>query len=380
MGTQNAQGPDPARPSATRVWTVRRRIAGFAIALGGVPLLAWFLWRFHGPGTITIEVLAFQLLVVIVAVVGGSWPTLLAAISSAIALDLFFIEPHLTVAVTNPVHVIVLILHVAIATLVSYVAGRAARPARRPRRAPAESEQLQSEIEPLTASDRARGALLSALSHDLRRPLAAATAAVSGLRSAGDALSSEDRRELLATAEESLGSLTTLVTDLLDVSRLDAGVLTISTMPCDPMDVIVPALDELDLPAGAVEIERQHGATKMLADPVLLQRALVNLLTNALRYSPRTTPVTIATSAHDDRIEISVIDHGPGISADRRDGVFVPFQRHGDVDNTSGLGLGLALSRGFVEVMNGTLQPRDTPGGGLTMVVSLPAQPTGGAR
>ncbi|MDN5559564.1 MAG: ATP-binding protein, partial [Ruaniaceae bacterium] len=74
------------------------------------------------------------------------------------------------------------------------------------------------------------------------------------------------------------------------------------------------------------------------------------------------------------------IDHGPGISADRRDGVFVPFQRRGDIDNTSGLGLGLALSRGFGEVMNGTLTPHDTPGGGLTMVVSLPTRPTGGAR
>lgn len=107
----------------------------------------------------------------------------------------------------------------------------------------------------------------------------------------------------------------------------------------------------------------------MAADPALLQRALVNLLTNALRYSHR---VRVATSTFDDRVELRVVDHGPGVKAERRDDIFVPFQRHGDVDNATGLGLGLALSRGFVEGMGGTIEPEETPGGGLTMVVSLP--------
>ena len=108
------------------------------------------------------------------------------------------------------------------------------------------------------------------------------------------------------------------------------------------------------------------------ADPGLLQRVVVNLLANATRHSPDDSKVRITTSSLDDIVEIRVIDHGPGIPPDRIDDVFVPFQRLGDTDNTSGLGLGLALSKGFVEGMGGTLTPEDTPGGGLTMVVALP--------
>ncbi|MCP3427125.1 ATP-binding protein, partial [Rothia sp. AR01] len=231
------------------------------------------------------------------------------------------------------------------------------------------------EAETIAASDRVRGALLSALSHDLRRPLAAAATAVGGLRAAGDALSPADQRELLDTAEESLGSLGTLLTDLLDVSRLQADALTIASTPLDPADALLPALEELGLAPDDVVLSLEHGSAQVLADPILLQRAAVNVLANALRYAPPGTPVRIATSAFEGRVEIRVVDHGPGIPPERRDDVFRPFQRLGDTDNSTGLGLGLALSRGFAEAMRGTLEPEDTPGGGLTMVLSLPAEP-----
>ncbi|MFT4211397.1 MAG: ATP-binding protein, partial [Microbacterium sp.] len=234
-------------------------------------------------------------------------------------------------------------------------------------------EEAASEIAPLAASDKVRSALLSALSHDLRRPLAAATAAVGGLRAAGGALSETDREELLATADESLTALATLVTDLLDVSRLQAGVLAVTTFPVDPVDAILPALDELDLGPAQVELDFDPAGPALSADPVLLQRVVVNLLANAVRHSPAGVPVRISTSTFADVVEIRIVDHGPGIPKDRQDDVFLPFQRLGDTDNTTGLGLGLALSKGFVEGMGGTLTPEDTPGGGLTMVVSLPA-------
>ncbi len=223
----------------------------------------------------------------------------------------------------------------------------------------------------MAASERVRSALLSALGHDLHRPLAAATAAVSGLRAARGALSETDREELLATAEESLAALATLVTDLLDVSRLDAGVLAITTSPVDPAETIVPALDELALGPGQVEIDLDPALPPVLAGPVLLQRVIVNLLANAVRHSPDARRVRVATSGFADIVEIRVIDHGPGIPPERRDELFLPFQRLGDTDNTTGLGLGLALSKGFVEGIGGTLTPEDTPGGGLTMVVAL---------
>jgi two-component system sensor histidine kinase KdpD len=149
-------------------------------------------------------------------------------------------------------------------------------------------------------------------------------------------------------------------------------VLAISLAPVDPTDSIVPALDELGLGPDAVELDFEPTLPPVLADPVLLQRVIVNLLANASRYAPVGTRVRITTSAFGGTAEIRVIDHGPGIPPGRRDDVFAPFQRQGDTDNSAGLGLGLALSKGFVEGMGGTLAPEDTPGGGLTMVVAIP--------
>ncbi|GAB3406071.1 sensor histidine kinase KdpD [Schumannella luteola] len=475
--------------------SLRRRVAGFALALVGGPLLTWLLVALRSDDSITSDVLAFQLLVVIVALVGGVWPALFAAVLSGVTLDFFFVQPFYTVTIDKPLHLLAILLYVVIAILVSVIVDRAARQTRAALRAASEAEllatvsgsvlrgadavvalvartreafglsrvrlvdgesvlaeegtadagaaaagapltrvavgaratlelegadlaadeqrllaaiaaqldaalehrdlaEVASEIAPLAANDKVRSALLSALSHDLRRPLAAATAAIGGLRTAGDALSDDDRRELLATADESLGALAQLVTDLLDVSRLQAGVLAVATQPVDPADVILPALEELAVELGGgrgrwpgpgprdraeaaagpdrVTLDLAPDLPTAAADPVLLQRVVVNLVANALRHSPAGAPVTITTSSFGDRVELRVIDRGPGIPPERRDDVFVPFQRLGDTDNSVGLGLGLALSRGFVEGMRGTLTPEDTPGGGLTMVVALP--------
>jgi two-component system sensor histidine kinase KdpD len=110
---------------------------------------------------------------------------------------------------------------------------------------------------------------------------------------------------------------------------------------------------------------------EVYADPGLLERVVANLVSNALRYSPPGSPPTITGSGLGDRIELRVIDRGPGIPRDQLEQVFVPFQRLGDTDNTTGVGLGLALARGLTEAMGGTLTPEETPGGGLTMVISL---------
>jgi two-component system sensor histidine kinase KdpD len=137
--------------------------------------------------------------------------------------------------------------------------------------------------------------------------------------------------------------------------------------------VIPPALDELGIGPAEVGLDLAEGVPPVLADGVLLQRVLVNLLGNALRFSPHERPPVIAASEFGGTVQLRVIDHGPGISGERREAVFQPFQRLGDTDNAAGIGLGLALSKGFAEGMGGTLEAEDTPGGGLTMVVSLPA-------
>ncbi|WP_330334894.1 DUF4118 domain-containing protein [Streptomyces sp. NBC_00536] len=235
--------------------------------------------------------------------------------------------------------------------------------------------EAAAEIEPVKAADRMRTALLAAVSHDLRTPLAAGWAAIESLRASDVEFSEEDRGELLATADESMARLSRLVENLLDMSRLQAGALTLRLRATDLMEVLPAALDGLPSDAPAVDLRSVERAPAVLADPPLLERVVANLLNNAARHTPPGRQVLLTASALDDRVEIRVVDRGPGIPEADRESAFVPFQRLGDTDNTTGVGLGLALSRGLAEAMGGTLTPEDTPGGGLTMTLSLAAAP-----
>ena len=364
--------------------SLRRRLIGFALTVVGLPLLTWALVATRTPESITSDVLAFQLFIVIVALVGGIWPALLAAALSGLLLDFFFVEPIYTVTIADPLHLLALVIFLVVAALVSIVVDQAARRARSAARATAEAELLVSvagsvlsgadalqalvsrlreafgmtsvllrqdgEIvtvatdplvaddddeettlplgenadlylrgrplqaadrrvlgaflaqfetalvqrrltteaagaRPLAEADRLRAALLAAVGHDLRRPLAAATTAVSSLRTTSG-LSDADRAELLSTADESLVALGGLVTDLLDASRIQAGVLGVTMASVSLEDVVSGALDELGLAPGEVALELAP-VPPVAADPVLLQRALVNLLANAVRFTPR---------------------------------------------------------------------------------------------
>ncbi|MFJ1708432.1 ATP-binding protein [Kitasatospora sp. NPDC088346] len=230
-----------------------------------------------------------------------------------------------------------------------------------------------AEIEPIKAADRMRTALLAAVSHDLRTPLAVALASVGSLRSPDVEFSPEDQAELLATADESLVKLTRLVDNLLDMSRLQAGALILHLEPVHLDEVLPRALDSLLDRYAPIQPLDLDTAPPVLADPPLLERVLANVITNALRYNAPGAPVLVAASHYLERVEIRVIDRGPGIPPEDRDRVFLPFQRLGDTDNTTGVGLGLALSRGLAEAMGGSLEVEDTPGGGTTMLLTLPA-------
>ena len=228
---------------------------------------------------------------------------------------------------------------------------------------------------PIAEADRVRTALLAAVSHDLRTPLASAKAAVTSLRSSDIEWDAEDHDELLATADESLDRLAHLVDNLLDMSRLQAGALAVFPRPADLSEIVARSLDDLGPAARIVTVDIPDDLPEVAVDPGILERVIANLTANALRYSPAGVPPVLTGSALRDRVELRIIDRGPGIPEDHRDQMFVPFQRLGDTDNTTGVGLGLALSRGLTEAMGGTLEPDDTPGGGLTMTLSLPAVP-----
>ncbi|MEV7182989.1 sensor histidine kinase KdpD [Kitasatospora sp. NPDC093102] len=235
---------------------------------------------------------------------------------------------------------------------------------------------VAAEVEPIKAADRMRTALLAAVSHDLRTPLAAARASVGSLRSPDVEFSPEDQAELLATADESLVKLTRLVDNLLDMSRLQAGALTLHLTGTHLDEVLPRALDSLPDPYAPIQPLDLDTTPPVLADPPLLERVLANVITNALRHNAPGAPVLVTASHHADQVEIRVIDRGPGIAPEDRDRVFLPFQRLGDTDNTTGVGLGLALSRGLAEAMGGSLEVEDTPGGGTTMLLTLNAATT----
>jgi two-component system sensor histidine kinase KdpD len=228
-----------------------------------------------------------------------------------------------------------------------------------------------AETASLQAADKMRTALLAAVSHDLRSPLSAARTAVSTLGDSELDIAVADRAELLEIADQSLRRLTNLVEDLLDMSRLQAGALKPRLTPLDVHEILGAALESLAEGAERVAVgPPDPGTPQILADGPLVERVVANLLANAVKHTG--SAVSVAVAARPDAVQIRVADHGPGIPAVARELVFRPFQRLGDRDNTSGVGLGLALARGLAESMDGTLTPEDTPGGGLTMVLTLP--------
>jgi two-component system sensor histidine kinase KdpD len=223
----------------------------------------------------------------------------------------------------------------------------------------------------LEQSDRVRTALLASVGHDLRTPLAGIKAAVSSLRQDDIAWSPDDEAELLATIEESADRLDLLVRDLLDMTRLQTGAVAPKLRAVWLDEVLGPAL--IDVPPD-VDLVREVPETlpPVLADPVLLERVVANLVGNAVRYGASEGPITVRGEVLGDRLELRVIDRGPGVGVGQRAVMFDPFQRLGDRDESTGIGLGLAVARGFAEALDATLEADDTPGGGLTMLLRLP--------
>lgn len=234
--------------------------------------------------------------------------------------------------------------------------------------------------EAIAQADELRRSLLSAVSHDLRTPLAAAKAAASSLRSEDIDFSDEDTAELLATIEESIDALTALVGNLLDSSRLSAGAVRPELRRVYLEETTQRAL--LGISKGATGFTREGldrvkvdvGDAVALADAGLLERVLANLVDNALRYAPD-GPVRVSAGQVADRVLIAVIDEGPGVPRGVEEQLFAPFQRLGDHDTSIGVGLGLSVARGFVEAMGGSISATDTPGGGLTVEIDLAAPP-----
>jgi two-component system sensor histidine kinase KdpD len=225
----------------------------------------------------------------------------------------------------------------------------------------------------LSAANELRAAILSAVSHDLRTPIAAIKASVTSLLQQDVEWTPEARREFLATINEETDRLNALVGNLLDMSRLQAGALEISATPVGLEEVLPAALRSLGAGDNSVDLDVSDSLPRVLADPGLLERALANLIQNALRFSPPGVPTRVTAGAIDGVVDVRVADRGPGVPPPDRERLFLPFQRLGDSSQGEGVGLGLAVAKGFVEAMGGEIEVEDTPGGGLTFVVRLRA-------
>jgi two-component system sensor histidine kinase KdpD len=452
----------------------RRRALGVLLAVAGLPLLTLVLLAVPGSLTLTDHLLIYLLAVVGLAVAGGFWAAVLAAVAASLLLNWFFTPPLHTFTIDRPQNLLALLLFVTVAVAVSSVVHLAARravqaaasreeatsllslaqtvlggadtpaavlghltatlgghaelqeqvsgrwvriaasgtapdelaepePARIAARedlalviagqpgpvapglvagfaaqaaAALDRERLRTQAaqaEALAEGNRMRTALLAAVSHDLRTPLASIKAGVSSLRQTDVEWSAADRADLLATIEQNADRLDGLIGNLLDLSRLHTGSLQPFLRPV-PVDEVAPvALRGLDGTA-SVLLAVPDGLPLLRADPGLLERVLANLFSNALRHSPAAQPPVLRARVRAGSVLLEVIDHGQGVPDGQKDAIFEPFQRFDG--RKAGVGLGLAVAKGFTEAMGGTIAAADTPGGGLTIRVMLPAAST----
>jgi two-component system sensor histidine kinase KdpD len=232
--------------------------------------------------------------------------------------------------------------------------------------------QLASEADALAKADELRTAMLRAVSHDLRSPLANIKASVSTLRQPDVEWPADVRDDFLESIETETDRLARVITNLLDMSRLEAGVLRPVLRSVSLEEVVPAALHGLGDRAARVVVDLPADPADVQTDPALLERVVANLVGNALTWSPD-APVKVRAHRSGRSVQLHVIDHGPGIPVSQRAVVLQPFHRLDDSGTGGGLGLGLAIADRLVAAMGGTLELRDTPGGGLTVVVTMPA-------
>jgi two-component system, OmpR family, sensor histidine kinase KdpD len=449
----------------------RRVLAGVLLA-GGLPLLTLALSNRSLHLDLGDDLLIYLVAVVAVAVVGGFWPAVLAAVAASLLVNWYFTPPVHTLTIADGKSLLALLLFVTVAVTVSSVVHLAALRARQAARSTEEAQDLlvlaqtvlggqdtpaavlahliasrggraqllersgeawvrvtgtdadpgeaiqrtaarpdlmlevsgqdrplsprlldgltaqvaaaldrdrlrtqAAQAEALAEGNRMRTALLAAVSHDLRTPLASIKASVSTLRQTDVEWTEADEAALLATIEASADRLDALIGNLLDMSRLTTGSLQPFLRPTAIDEVAPMALRGLD-GGSLLELAVPDGLPLVLTDPGLLERVLANLFANALAYSPAGYRPGLRASRGADGVLLEIIDHGRGVPDELKSRMFEPFQRldgrGADPSGGTGVGLGLAVVKGFLDTMGGTVEAADTPGGGLTMRVTLP--------
>ncbi len=476
LAGQQIAGRSPGRSRPPGSWARdltggiggRRLLAG-GMLVAGLPLVTAALVAGQRHLGLADDLLVYLVAVVVVAVVGGFWPAVLAAVTSSLLLNWYFTRPVHTLTIADPQNLLALLLFITVAVTVSSVVHLAAHRAQQAARSGEEAARLLTlaqtvlggadtptavldhltgsyggraelaeqaggqwirvavsgtapddaavtrvqarpglallvagQSRPLTArlldgfaaqaaaaldrdrlrtqaaqaealaeGNRMRTALLAAVSHDLRTPLASIKASVSTLRQTDVQWTPADEAALLATIEQGADRLDALVGNLLDMSRLSTGSLQPFLRPTAIDEVAPVALRGLDA-GGRVQLAVPDGLPLVRTDPGLLERVLANLFANALAYSPPGRPPSLHASTAGDIVLLEVTDHGPGVPDGLKSLMFEPFERLDARNTGTGVGLGLAVVKGFLDTMGGSVTAADTPGGGLTIQVGLP--------
>lgn len=344
----------------------RRQLAGLllgAVAISGLTLVLLAVHTHLGLPSI---LLLYLSIVVAIAVLGGLRPALVAALASSLLINWFFTPPTRTWTIADPENLFGLVVFVLVAAVVSILVDREAR-------ARAEVERRRSEADALARVNELKTAILASVSHDLRTPLASVKASVSSLREPDIAWSKEQTDDFLATIELESDRLTSLVGDLLDMSRIQTGSLSLFRRAIGLDEIVPRALASLPDRGAEVEVNVPEALPRVVVDADLVERAVANVVANARQWSPPDRPPHVLGIRAGGRVELWVTDHGPGVPAAERSRMFEPFQQIGDRPGHNGLGLGLAVARGFVDAVDGELRVEETPGGGLTMVMAFEA-------
>jgi two-component system, OmpR family, sensor histidine kinase KdpD len=252
-----------------------------------------------------------------------------------------------------------------------------------------ESDRLHleaAEAGSLARANQLRSTLLTGVSHDLRAPLAAIKAASTSLLSDRLTFGPEETRVLLDTIDDEADRLNGMLENLLDMSRIETGSVEVMRVPTQVADVIASAVEALGPRDTGVVVDVPDDLPPISTDPGLLERAIANLLHNGLVHGASASAsaggggLRVEAGTVAGRIDVRVVDRGPGVPREDRERIFHPFERLGDPDGQGGVGLGLGVARGFVEAIGGDLDLEDTPGGGCTWIVRLPLGVAGRAR
>jgi len=309
-----------------------------------------------------------------VAVIWGIGPASLVSVSSMLAFNWFFLPPTHTFQLSDGANWLALAVYLVTAIVVSVLAARSRRRAELAELREREAAALAVEVleaEALRRSDAIKTAVLHAVSHDLRSPLTAIVAAASVLANPELLLADADRVELITSIRSEAERLDRVVGNLLDLSRLDGGVAAPHPELWPPEELVGRAVEQLGPEADRVVAEIDVDAPPVRVDAVQIERVLVNLLDNALKFSPAGTPVHVRGEERDGELLLHVVDQGPGVAPAEREAVFEPFRR-GDGVAVRGAGLGLAIARGFSEANGARVWAEEDPWGGH-FVLALPA-------